>query len=65
MAKESSMGMLLLGKPEKEEPEESDDGAVSAAEAALKAFKANDAVALSEALKLHYEFCSMPEYEDE
>jgi DNA-binding GntR family transcriptional regulator len=63
---EDKMGLLVLGKPRGESGESlEDEGAVSAAKAALKAIKAGDAEALSEALKLHYEHCKMAEESDE
>lgn len=58
MAKGEGMGLLLLGKPKGEEGDSDDDGALSAARAALKAIKAGDAAGLSEALRLHYDMCS-------
>lgn len=68
MADKGTMGLLLMGKPKGEGAEDmaaEDGGEVSAASAAIKAIKAGDATALSEALKLHYELCQMPAYEDE
>lgn len=62
--KKPSMGMLVLGKPEKSSGEGMGipgGGADSAAKAVLKAIKADDAAALSEALQLHYELCMSPD----
>jgi hypothetical protein len=58
MKGDAPAGLLLLGKPEKEKSDSgSSDGALSAAKALLKAIKANDASAVSEALSLHYKLC--------
>lgn len=62
------MGLLVLGgKPESEDSGGmTGGGAESAAKAVIKAVKAGDAAALSEALQLHYELCQSPsEGEDE
>lgn len=65
---DKGIGLLLMGKPKGGESEDmdSDDasGEISAASAAIKAIKAGDATALSEALKLHYELCQMPAYDE-
>lgn len=59
-------GLLLMGPEPPDDAESADDkGEVNAASAAIKAIKAGDATALSEALKLHYELCQMPAYEPE
>jgi hypothetical protein len=60
------VGLLLGAKPKKEESEDmGGDAKTTAAEAVLAAIKDNDVSALSEALKLHYDACSMGEYESE
>lgn len=64
--KEKSKGIgLLIGLGKPQDDEESDGGARgSAAKAVLAAIRDDDAAALDEALKLHYDACSGMESED-
>lgn len=69
--KKMGLGLLLLGKgkaekkKDDEEEKSSDSTSLASAKAILRAVKDEDAEALDEALKLHYEACEDESYDEE